>query len=234
MHLICPAVLITPAYRLNKHARCRLPAWRLTLWAAPPLQASPTCTTLPSWARTPASAAPPTLSSVSAAGTTRRLYSRRPARAPAASAVCCVLSARKTTGQRPGQSHPPPPVRAAFVPLGPQKQLDMFFYTVEQCRAGREKECRDALKPTPLPNHGDGNMHKGGRMAGRQGRGSSVAFGAWAVQLGAARAVESEWRGRSSWVVLAVGPVQLQGQRAQALALLEEGRCPRSKAASST
>jgi hypothetical protein len=53
----------------------------------------------------------------------------------------------------------------AYVPFGPIKQLEMFFHSVDCCRRGLEDQVRAALRPTPLPNHGEGT-HKGGRMAG--------------------------------------------------------------------
>ena len=53
----------------------------------------------------------------------------------------------------------------AYVPYGPLRQLDMFFHSVECCNKGMEESMRRALKPTPLPNHGEGYL-SGGRMAG--------------------------------------------------------------------
>ncbi|KAL6781746.1 hypothetical protein ACKKBF_B09280 [Auxenochlorella protothecoides x Auxenochlorella symbiontica] len=53
----------------------------------------------------------------------------------------------------------------AFVPAGPLKQLEMFFHSVQCCRAGKEAEVARALEPTALPDHTEGPM-KGGRMAG--------------------------------------------------------------------
>lgn len=54
----------------------------------------------------------------------------------------------------------------AYVPFGPIKQLEMYFHSIDACRQGKEESVRQALFATPLPNHGEGKMHKGGRMAG--------------------------------------------------------------------
>jgi hypothetical protein len=53
----------------------------------------------------------------------------------------------------------------AYVPYGPLKQLDMFFHSIDCCDKGMIDEMRRALRPTPLPNHGEGYL-SGGRMAG--------------------------------------------------------------------
>jgi len=53
----------------------------------------------------------------------------------------------------------------AYVPYGPLRQLDMFFHAIACCDKGMEDQMRAALKPTPLPNHGEGYL-SGGRMAG--------------------------------------------------------------------
>lgn len=53
----------------------------------------------------------------------------------------------------------------AYVPFGPQKQLEMFFHSAEQIKLGREKEILKIMTPTPLGATGETN-HKGGRMAG--------------------------------------------------------------------
>ncbi|KAL4419583.1 hypothetical protein ABPG77_004832 [Micractinium sp. CCAP 211/92] len=52
----------------------------------------------------------------------------------------------------------------AYVPLGPQKQLEMFFHSMDLIRQGREEEVLKAMRPTDLGATGDAT-HTGGRMA---------------------------------------------------------------------
>ncbi|KAL4457342.1 hypothetical protein ABPG75_012207 [Micractinium tetrahymenae] len=53
----------------------------------------------------------------------------------------------------------------AYVPLGPQKQLEMFFHAVDLIRQGREEELLKAMQPTDLGAVSGASTHIGGRMA---------------------------------------------------------------------
>lgn len=57
---------------------------------------------------------------------------------------------------------------AAYVPFGPQKQLEMFFHSAEQIKLGREKA---SALPAGRGGEGEGGEGRGGEARGGEGEG---------------------------------------------------------------